>query len=266
MNQNLPAVIDPIPLPAPHRPELMPSLPRWAASQVASIDKNHQRDPVTGTYAEFWTLPAVLVPTPAQAMALRDHANEMRRRLTETPSQNEDCEKATVVLLTKMFLALPRAKTNDTEIEAKAEAYLDALDDVPSWAVQAAIRGWHRKSYGDGHDYRWAPVPSELRECAEIEAWKVAKRMQECERVLAAVPLDEGDRVMRERLQGVIAPRPMRSARPKRPTPPPPEPTHHAPPVAADDGGHAKRVLADIERRKAKRSSPDSDALAGGGK
>lgn len=206
---NLPAKIETIQLPEPHRMGLMPSLPAWAASQVKSVERIHQADPVTGRHGEVWTLPLALMPNEQQALALRAHAVEMRRRLDETPQNSQECAQATLVLLTKLFLALPRAKTNEIEIEARAEAYMDALDDVPSWAVQAAIRGWHRRAYGDKHDYRWAPVPSELREVAEIEAWKAARRMQECERVLAAVPLNEGTQAMRNRVDGVISPRKM---------------------------------------------------------
>lgn len=188
---NVPAIIEPIPLPDLHRMGQMPSLPGWAASQAASVERNQQRDQTSRKYREVWTLPARLMPTEAQAIALRAHAAELRRRMTQTPEQDGSCAEATLVFVTKLLLALPRAKTNEVEAEAKAEAYMEALDDVPSWAVQAAIRNWHRSGYGPDHDYRWAPVPSELRQAAETEAWKSGHRIQICESILNAVELFE---------------------------------------------------------------------------
>ncbi len=184
---NLPAKIQ---LPDVARMGRMPSLPEWAALRVASLEKNLQRDK-DGKYRELWTLPAELIPSAEQAATLQEHADELRRRMTWTPLLDAAYAQATIIAVTKMLLALPRAKTNEIEAEAKAEAYMDALDDVPCWAVQAAVRGWHRSEYGEDHDYRWAPVPSELRKAAEIEAWKSGRRIQDCERVIIAVPIDD---------------------------------------------------------------------------
>lgn len=183
--------IEPISLPDIQRMDRMPSWPAWVASRIASLQKNEQRDAESGRYRELWTLPANLIPTDDHRKSLTAHAAELGRRLEQTPEREVDLAKATLVIVTKMMLVLPAQKANETAAEAQAEAYLDALDDVPSWAVQAAIRGWHRSAYGDKYSYKWRPQPAELREVSFLEAWKVRSRIAECEKLLQAQPLFE---------------------------------------------------------------------------
>jgi hypothetical protein len=62
-----------------------------------------------------------------------------------------------------MLLAYPMAGGSAESGKARGEAYLDALDDVPPWAMAEAIRKWHRGECGPDHNYRFAPAPAELR-------------------------------------------------------------------------------------------------------
>ena len=114
------------------------------------------------------------------------HVAYLEGQLQHTPLNYDAYGRATIVLVTKMLLALPSAAMTEESAAAKAEAYMDALEDVPSWAVQAAIRGWHRSEYGDKFNYRWAPVPSELRTVAFLEAWKTKERIRDLKRVISA--------------------------------------------------------------------------------
>jgi hypothetical protein len=119
------------------------------------------------------------------------HISDLENCLRQTPERDDECGRATIVLVTKMLLSMPSAAMTEDGAEAKAEAYMDALEDVPSWAVQAAIRGWHRLEYGDKFNYRWAPVPSELRTVAYLEAWKTKERIRDLTRVISADVLFE---------------------------------------------------------------------------
>lgn len=119
------------------------------------------------------------------------HIATLAPRLDETPEKGEVWAKATIVLVTKMLMVLPAAQSSSEAMEARAEAYMVALEDIPAWAVEAAVRGWYRSEYGTGYNYRWAPVPAELRAVAFLEAWKVKERIRDLSRVLEAKPLFE---------------------------------------------------------------------------
>lgn len=107
-------------------------------------------------------------------------------------------EPGTLVVVTKMMLTLPAQRTNEMGAEAAAEAFMMALDDVPTWSVASAMRGWYRGEY-DGEkfsgkkrfDFTWRPGPADLRELSIHERWKVAGRVQSLEKLLAAEKLLE---------------------------------------------------------------------------
>lgn len=71
--------------------------------------------------------------------------------------------EAALGLIGKMLLAYPMANGSAESGKARGEAYLDALDDVPPWAIAEAVRQWHRGECGPDHNYRFAPAPAELR-------------------------------------------------------------------------------------------------------
>jgi hypothetical protein len=79
--------------------------------------------------------------------------------MTSAPRSRE----AALGLIGKMLLAYPMAAGSAESGKARGEAYLDALDDVPPWALAEAIRKWHRGECGPDHNYRFAPAPAELR-------------------------------------------------------------------------------------------------------
>ena len=89
------------------------------------------------------------------------------------------------------MMVLPSSSAGEESSDAKAEAYMAALEDVQSWAVEAAIRGWYRSEYGPGYNYRWAPGPAELRAVAYLEAWKVKERIRDATRLINAKPFFE---------------------------------------------------------------------------
>jgi hypothetical protein len=188
------STIEPLRMPDHRRPEQMPSLPAWVASRLASLREEQQPD-LTGRYRSVMTLPSSLMPTSSQIAAIEQHVEALKPLLEQTPAKHADFEAATLVLVTKLMMALPGARTSEEGAEATAEAYMAALDDVPSWAVEAAIRTWHRgesiKVAQDPHDSRWRPAPAVLRVLAKVETWKVAGRIDELRRLTKAEQLIE---------------------------------------------------------------------------
>jgi len=185
------ALLEPLALPDPRRPAQMPSLPAWATSQLASLQEAQQPDQ-TGRYRSVMTLPASSMPNPAQRAAMEKHIADLVPMLSQTPAVSADYEAATLVLVTNLMLALPGQRTSEAGAEATGDAYLMALDDIPTWAVESAIRGWYRgasaKTDKEPHDFRWRPAPAVLRKLAWIEEWKIRGRMDEMRKLLQAEP------------------------------------------------------------------------------
>jgi hypothetical protein len=160
------------------------------------------------------TLPPNLILRGAERDAIEDHMRLLRKLSGPTPADSAEAEAATLVLITKMMLVLPATKQNEMSAEARGEAYMIAIEDLPSWTVEAAIRRWYRGDVGtnpDGtprFDCHWAPQPADLRELAMSELRRVQWLSQKLGAVLAAEPAielsDEHCAAMRARLAQVI--------------------------------------------------------------
>lgn len=124
-------------------------------------------------------------------MLIEQHVTNLNAVLAMTPYEDDRHGELTLTTVTKMTLVLPSRETGDLAGEAKGEAYMAALEDVPSWAVQEAMRKWHRSEYGPKHDYKWQPAPSTLRELAMIETYRVMGVRRKLNDLLLAEPLIE---------------------------------------------------------------------------
>lgn len=93
-------------------------------------------------------------------------------------------------LIAEMLLAYPGAGATPESSKARGAAYLYALEDLPPWAVQQAIRLWHRGECGE-RNYNWAPAPAILRDVALQQIEPIQKVIAECERTLSAIPFEE---------------------------------------------------------------------------
>ncbi len=94
------------------------------------------------------------------------------------------------------MLVKPTRAGGSEAAEARLDAFMEALDDVPHWAVAIAIRKWHRgecglSEHGKRYDYHWAPELADLRRLARIEACDVRARIEFLDRLLRAVPYRE---------------------------------------------------------------------------
>lgn len=210
------AVIEPFQLPDLRRPGRLPSLPGWLVAQLAAASSNLQIDQKTGRFREVLTLPADRMPNDAQREAATNYCRQLREACERTPENGDDWEKAMMAVLTKMFLALPSRRDSVTSAEVKVDVYMEALDDVPTWAVAEALRGWYRGTHpaetvngrSVTHDFGWSPAPATLRRLALFEAFKFEARAREIEKVLTIQPFDPSAdahcAAMRERLKEVV--------------------------------------------------------------
>jgi hypothetical protein len=202
-----------ITLPDVRRLDQMPSLPAWVASRVALMKDEHQAALADGKHRKVPTLPASLTLALPERAEIERHIEELDALCKQTPLDGDEWEGATLIVLTKLMLALPASQQNEAGAEASGEAFQAALDDVPTWAVSAAVRRWYRGDCGLNefdrpYDYHWRPAPAELRRIALVEKWRVKHRADTLRRLLAAEPLiefsDEHCEQMRARLAAVI--------------------------------------------------------------
>ena len=110
------------------------------------------------------------------------------------PDNDESCAKKTYGLVSKLLLAKPgRAGGAETQ-KARADAYEIALSDVPTWALQIAIRSWLRgecdrpfDSPPEQYDYTWAPEGAILGKIAMRQVWAIRGRLLQINKILNAV-------------------------------------------------------------------------------
>lgn len=123
----------------------------------------------------------------------RREATRELDRLREATTSGDDVltRRERLGLIAKMLLAYPITGASKESGTARAEAYLEALDDVPPWALAAAVRRWNRGAAGDAHDYRWTPAPAVLRKIAVAELEELRPIVAHLENILAAVSPEE---------------------------------------------------------------------------
>lgn len=124
-------------------------------------------------------------------MHVEQHVSALSAALAMTPYEDERHGELTLTTVTKMTLVLPSREAGELANEAKGEAYMVALEDVPSWAVQEAMRKWYRAECGEKHDYRWQPAPATLRDLAMTETYRVMGVRRRLNEILVAEPLLE---------------------------------------------------------------------------
>lgn len=202
--------IEPIQPPDVRRPAKLTMLPPWVQQRCNLLGKEHQPSQ-DGIHREVPVLPSNLILDHRQKVLIERHITDLALILEMTPLNDERHGELTLTTVTKMTLVLPGRESGDLAAEAKGEAYMAALDDVPSWAVQEAMRKWHRSEYGPKHDYKWQPAPATLRELALIETLMVKATRRKLNELLLAEPLleftDEQRAAMKARTAQYLKPR-----------------------------------------------------------
>ena len=201
------APIEQIPLPDVRRPAKLSMLPPWVEQRCAICRKESQPDQA-GIYREVPVLPKSLILEKEQKMLVEQHIASLNAVLAMTPDEDIRHGEMTMTAVTKMSLVLPSRETGDLAGEARGEAYMAALEDVPSWAVQEAMRKWYRCECGQKHDYKWQPAPSTLRELSMMEVYRVKGARRKLNDLLLAEPLiertQEQEEAMKERVASYL--------------------------------------------------------------
>jgi hypothetical protein len=95
--------------------------------------------------------------------------------------------EAVAAQVMKFLLAFPGRELSDMAHEARCEMYVDALEDLPAWAVKEGCRRWLRREDGAGDEnYSFAPSAPQLRRLAERATYTVRCRIQQLDRLLKA--------------------------------------------------------------------------------
>jgi hypothetical protein len=141
-------------------------------------------------------------------MLVERHIRDLNAVLAMTPAEDILHGELTMTTVTKMTLVLPGREAGELAGVARGEAYMAALEDIPSWAVQEAMRKWHRAEHGPKHDYKWQPAPATLRELALLEVWRVKGTVRKLNDLLLAEPLleftPEQEAAMRDKLSAYL--------------------------------------------------------------
>jgi hypothetical protein len=136
-----------------------------------------------------------------------NHLTALQLVLDMTPQKSTESAKAVLGVIAEMQSVLAGRDSGDAGAEARGKAYMIALEDVASWAVEAAQRGWYRKEYGSDYDYRWMPDPATLRDLARQEELGARTAILSIGAILEAEPANEASqeaaKTIAERLKGL---------------------------------------------------------------
>jgi hypothetical protein len=184
------ALIEPIKPPDRRRPATLPSLPAWLARSSAAVKLELQINPATKGFQEVLVLPAPMMPGPAHREEMTAHVNSLRSYLAQTPAADDRWDVNVATSITKLTV-LPGEKRTELGTDAWSEIYLAVLDDVPHWAVEAAVMLWFKHACGvdergKPYNYGWAPDPGTLRKIALEQSYGMAARIGQIQRVLDA--------------------------------------------------------------------------------
>lgn len=164
----------------PLDPMNLPSLPEWLTSRLGMVSRQG--------WGQRCKLPVRASLSSVERMELKSNLTDLNGLLLHSSLNHPSTANEVLGAITRLLLALPSKASGEATGEAKAEAYMIAVEDSPAWAVTAAIRGWYRGEHGQEHNYTFAPAPAILRELAMKEHWKVAGRVKALTDLLEAVP------------------------------------------------------------------------------
>jgi hypothetical protein len=183
-------------LPDVYRLDRMPSLPAWVTLRVGSMRDVSQATIADGKHRTVPTLPASLTLSPAERAELERYVAGLGGLCDQTPANGVVWEADVLVMITEMMYALPSNQQSEAAVAAVGKWFLRALDDVPTWAVAAALNRWNKADCGSNergqpYDYHWRPAPAELRRLSLIEMWRLQGQAQLIRRLLRAERLIE---------------------------------------------------------------------------
>lgn len=165
-------------------------LPQWLAEQWELLSEDEQRR-ADGRFGTVKVLPEALLPTKEQREVIAVKIEEITQALTLTPEENPQFAAEATKIVAKMSRVLGARGGDVFAEEAKGEAYMIALSDVPLWALIEVQRKWYRRECrldNEQIDFRWMPDPGTLRYLALTETAAVRWRATKLGHILSAVP------------------------------------------------------------------------------
>lgn len=145
-------------------------------------------------------LPEKLILSSSEKQAVREHIEHLDLCLNlNQPMPYRDQlltnHQAHSAMIAHLLMKGGGHKLDKAAADAFTEDYLDAVEDLPAWAVREALRKWNRaesvKLDGKPHDFNWRPMPPTLRRLAQHEMVPLKARKMELEKLLEAVALIE---------------------------------------------------------------------------
>jgi len=158
-------------------PANLPSLPGWLTSRLGMVS------------VKSWgktSLPESQALSCQERLEVQLHLSILNGFLEHSSLNHPQTANEVLGAVTRLLLALPSKAAGEATGEAKAEAYMMALEDLPAWAVTAAVRRWYRGECGPNHNYTFAPAPATLRDISIAEKWKVQGRADKLKGLLDA--------------------------------------------------------------------------------
>lgn len=170
-------------LPTPYLP------PRVAALATSVGTVNHPGQPIR------YNLPVNFSMTKedrAEAETLLSTLAPFLNR--DTPFDGNAPRDAKLAILTTMLMGYAIGAGSELGNDAKFDLYESALDDVPAWAVAAALRLWARGEcpvdVEKNPQFKYAPSPATLRGIAQAEIEPYRRSVYRLTNLLAALPIE----------------------------------------------------------------------------
>jgi hypothetical protein len=193
------AIVPFTPFPFPTNPAQLPSLPGWLQRRSDALGSAVQPDSAD-RHREMPILPKDLILTSSQKQAVREHIEHLDLCLSLSQpmpyrGQLLTNDQAHVAMIAHLLMKGGGQKLHKEAADALTGDYLDAIGDLPAWAVREALRKWNRGESvtldGKLHDFNWRPTPPTLRRLAQYEMTAIKARKLRLEKLIDAVPLIE---------------------------------------------------------------------------
>lgn len=245
-----PVISSPVALPAVdlREPSTIMFLPPWLATQISAVsDLGAGRtivDPANGKITgRVATIPRSRMPTGPQRAAIMQRIEELRGATRPGP------EKRTLSLVGEIVNEQATSRLDEDTAVIKIGAFMDAVEDLPFWALREALRRWRRGEVSDKSQLPFGIKPHKLRDMALMIRASAEGQAIRLQRILDAEPEDELSEAQRGEMQAKIA----AEVRPQGI-----DTTDTPSPHRRDIEVH----LADLAARKAKREAEDQSSLS----
>ena len=117
--------------------------------------------------------------TPDQRTGLTNLAESLTSRLCARPTD----EKARTVEVAKLLSCFPVGKDGATATKLAMSQYLEAVEDVPAWAVADARSAIVRGQFGE---MKWAPTPAQFASAARARLRQAEDDLSDINRIVGA--------------------------------------------------------------------------------